>query len=111
MMMQNFTDCKMKEATFLQEVAYVGLKCLGFIHFTQDKGSRLERLFCFPLAIRNSGKHTVIAVRMVTGNVVLDWMVFLHNENSAWSTSFTGTYLPSRQKQLQGLLSQDCYSC
>lgn len=37
MLMQNFTDYEMKEATFPQEVAYVGLKCLGFIHFTQDK--------------------------------------------------------------------------
>lgn len=58
MLMQVFTDCGMKEATFLQEVTYVGLKCLGFIHFTQAKHSRLEKLFCFPLALRNSGKQS-----------------------------------------------------
>lgn len=58
MLMQNFADCEMREATFLQEVAYVWLKCLGFIHFTQEKHSRLERLTCFALALRNSGKQS-----------------------------------------------------
>lgn len=58
MLMQNCTDCEMKEATFPQEVAYVGFKCLGFIHFTQGKHSRLERFFCFPFAPRNSGKES-----------------------------------------------------
>lgn len=80
--MKNFTDCEMKEATFLQEVVYVGLKCLGFVHFTQNKHFRLER-FPFPLALRNSGS-IVISVTMVTCSVVLDCM-----ENKARSTSFT----------------------
>lgn len=108
MLMQNFTDCEMKEATFLQEIAYVGLKCLGFVHFTQAKHSGIERLFCFPLALRNNGK--VISVMMVMCNVVLDCIVVHHDENNAWSTSFTRSYLPSRQKNLQDLPSQDCYA-
>lgn len=37
--MQNFTDYEMQEATFPQELAYVELKCLGFIDFTQRKYS------------------------------------------------------------------------
>lgn len=36
MLMQNFTDNEMKEVTCPEEVAYVGLNCLDFIHFTQD---------------------------------------------------------------------------
>lgn len=31
------TDCSNVNASFLQEVEYVGLKCLDFTHFTQGK--------------------------------------------------------------------------
>lgn len=103
--MQNFTDCEMKEAIFLQEVSYVGLKHL---YFTQDTCFSLERLFCFlldPIVAKR-----VISIMVVMCNMVLDCTVVFHMEVNAWSTSFIGSQLPSRQKKLQGLPSPDCYT-
>lgn len=83
--MQNFTDCEMKEAIFMQ-VSYVGLKHLHFTHFTQDTYFSLERLFCFILDVVVAKR--VISIMMVMGNMVLDCMVVFHIEINAWSTSF-----------------------